>query len=226
MYKRMRLAALMIVTLLLVSACATPAQGKPQDLTGFLVKEGIALTGEMDKLAETKEYVALMSASGNIGELIDKAAAGDYTAPENAYVVKLTDGGLKKAIGAFAGEADVPENVLEILKYKVNAAMFANLINAAYGSEMVAATSLLTWGKSYIQPEGWAENTILVLEYLGELSSMVSFTQSGEGVISATSVFMKNGETDIATMLTDYLGGTGIAYEQYDAAKVQELLGK
>ena len=216
----------MIVTLLLVSACATPAQGKPQDLTGFLVKEGIALTGEMDKLAETKEYTALMAASGNLGELIDKAAAGDYTAPENAYVVKLTDEGLKKAVGAFAGEADVPENVLEILKYKVNAAMFANLINAAYGSEMVAATSLLTWGKSYIQPEGWAENTILVLEYPGEFSSMVSFTQSGEGVISATSVFLKNGEKDIAGMLEDVLGGTGIAFEQYDKAKVQELLGK
>ncbi len=216
----------MIVTLLLVSACATPAQGKPQDLTGFLVKEGIALTGEMDKLAETKEYVALMSSAGTLGEVIDKAAAGDYTAPENAYVVKLTDEGLKKAIGAAAGETAVPENVLEILKYKVNAAMFANLINAAYGSEMVAATSVLTWGKSYIQPEGWADNTILVLEYPGEFSSMVSFTQSGEGVISATSVFMKNGETDIATMLTDYLGGTGIAFEQYDKAKVQELLGK
>ena len=226
MRKRMRLTALIVLALLLLSACAAPAQGQPQDLNVFLLKEGIALTGEMDKLAETKEYTALMSASGNIGELIDKAAAGEYTAPENAYVVKLTDEGLKQAVGAAAGEAAVPENVLEILKYKVNAAMFANLVNATYGSEMVTATSLLTWGKSYIQPEGWADNTILLLEYPGEFSSMVSFTQSGEGVISAASVFMKNGEKDIAAMLEDVLGGTGIAYEQYDAAKLQVLPGE
>ncbi len=226
MYKRMRLTALMIVTLLLVSACAAPVQGKPQELNGFLMKEAVALTIEMDKLAETKEYVALMSSAGKLGEVIDKAAAGDYTAPDNAYVVKLTDEGLKRAIGMIAGETAVPENVLEILKYKVNAAMFANIINAAYGAEMVAATSVLTWGKSYIQPEGWAENTILVLEYPGEFSSMVSFTQSGEGVISAASVFLKNGETDIAALLEDILGGTGIAFEQFDAEKVQVLLGE
>lgn len=225
MHNRMRLTALLIVTLLLVSACTAPAQGKPQDLNAFFMKEAVALTVEMDKLAETKEYVALMGASGNIGELIDKAAAGDYTAPENVYVVKLTDEGLKQAIGAAAGETAVPENVLEILKYKVNAVMFANLINATDGAEMVAATSVLTWGKSYIQPEGWGENTILVLAYPGEFSSMVSFTQSGEGVISATSVFLKNGEKGIAAMLEDILGDTGIAYEQFDKAKVQALLG-
>jgi hypothetical protein len=226
MHKRVRLTALMVLAVLLLTACAAPAKGQPQDLNRFLAKEAVALTGEMDKLAETKEYVALMAASGNIGELIDKAAAGNYTAPENAYVVKLTEEGLKQAIGAFAGEADVPESVLDILKYKINVAVFANLINATYGSEMVAATSLLTWGKSYIQPEGWADNTILVLEYPGEFSSMVSFTQSGEGVISATSVFLKNGETGIAAMLEDVLGGTGITYEQFDAAKVQALLGE
>jgi hypothetical protein len=225
MYKRMRLTALMIVTLLLVSACATPAQGKPQELNVFLMKEAVGLTGEMDKLAETKEYVALMGHPETLGDH-RQAAAGEYAAPENAYVVKLTEEGLKQAIGAVAGEAAVPESVLDIFKYKINAAVFANIVNATYGSEMVAATSILTWGKSYIQPEGWAGNTILLLEYPGEFSSMVSFTQSGEGVISATSVFLKNGEKDIAAMLTDALSGTGVAYEQYDAAKVQALLGE
>lgn len=226
MHKRVRLTAWIVLALLLLAACAAPANGQPQDLNGFLMKEAVGLTGEMDKLAETKEYVALMGASGNLGEIIDKAAAGEYAAPENAYVVKLTEEGLKQAIGAVAGEADVPESVLDIFKYKINAAVFANIVNATYGSEMVAATSLLTWGKSYLQPEGWAGNTILLLEYPGEFSSMVSFTQSGEGVISATSVFLKNGEKDIAAMLTDALSGTGVAYEQYDAAKVQALLGE
>lgn len=226
MRNRMRLTALLIVALLFVSACAAPAKGQPLELDAFLMKEAVALTGEMDKLAETKEYVAIMGASGNIGELIDKAAAGEYAAPENVYVVKLTDEGLMKAAGALTGEADISANVLDILKYKLNAGVFANLINATYGAEMVAATSVLTWGKSYIQPEGWTQNTILVLEYPGEFSSMVSFTQSGEGVISATSVFLKNGEKDVSVMLTEYLSGTGITYAQYDKAKVQVLLGE
>ena len=226
MRKRVRLTASIMLVLLLLCACAAPVKAEPQDLSAFLVKEGTALTCEMDKLAETKEYVALMAASGNLGEIIDKAAAGDYTAPQNAYVVKLTVEGLLRAISAVGGEAKIPANVLDILKYKMNAAVFANLINATYGSEMVAATSVLTWGKSYIQPEGWVDNTLLLLEYPGEFSSMVSFTQSGEGVISASSVLVKNGDKDMRTMLTEYLGGSDIPFEQYDAAKVKELLAK
>ena len=226
MHKRVRLMALIVLILLLMSACGSPAKGQPQDLSAFLVKEGIALTCEMGKLAQTKEYVALMSASGNLEEIIGKAATGDYTTPQNAYVVKLTAEGLLRAIKAVAGETEIPANVLDILKYKINASTFANVINAGYGSEMLAATSLLTWGKSYVQPEGWAENAILLLEYPGEFSSMVSFTQSGEGVISASSVLVKNGEKDMRTMLTEYLGGADIPFEQYDAAKLKELLGK
>lgn len=226
MRKRLRLTAFIVFVLLLLSACAAQIKTQPQDLSAFLVKEGTALTCEMGKLAQTKDYVALMSAPGTLEEIIGKAAAGDYTAPQNAYVIKLTDDGLKRAISAFAGKADVSADVLDILKYKINAAMFANLINATYGSEMVAATSLLTWGKSYVQPEGWAENIVLLLEYPGEFSSIVSFMQSGEGVISASSVFVKNGEKDMRTLLTEYLGGIDIPFEQYDAAKLKELLGK
>ncbi len=226
MHKRVRLMALIVLILLLLSACGSPAKGQPQDLSAFLVKEGIALTCEMGKLAQTKEYVALMSASGNLEEIIGKAAAGDYAAPQNAYVVKFTEEGLLRAIKAVAGETEIPANVLDILKYKINASTFANLINAGYGSDMVAATSVLTWGKSYVQPEGWAENTILLLEYPGEFSSMVSFMQSGEGVISAYSVLVKNGEKDTRTMLTEYLGGADIPFEQYDAAKLKALLSK
>ncbi len=225
MRKRVRLTAFIVWALFLLTACAAPAK-EPWDLNGFLVKEGIALTREMDKLAETKEYVALMSSSESLEEIINKAAAGDYGAPQNAYVVQLTDDGLLRAISAFAGEANIPDPVLEILKYKINASVFANLINATYGSEMVAATSVLTWGKSYIEPEGWSDNMMLLLEYPGEFSSMVSFVQSGDGVISASSVFVKNGEKDIAALLEEYLGSAGLTYEQYEAGQLQELLGK
>lgn len=223
MRKSVRLTAFIVWALFLLTACAAPAK-EPADLNGFLVKEGVALTREMDELAQTKEYVALMSPSESLGKIIEEAAAMDYGAPQNAYVVKLTDEDLLGAISAFAGEADVPDHVLEILKYKINASVFANLINATYGSEMVAATSVLTWGKSYIEPEGWSDNMMLLLEYPGGFSSMVSFVQSGDGVISASSVFVKNGEKDIAALLTDYLGDTGITYEQYEAGQLQDML--
>ena len=67
---------------------------------------------------------------------------------------------------------------------------------------------------------------MLLLEYASEFSSIVSFVQSGDGVISGSSVFVKNGDKDILTSLGEYLGMADIEYDHYSNSQLQDLLAK
>lgn len=224
MNKKLCLIVLIIVSLMLV-ACNTHSK-KQEDLNEFLITEGVALTCDMSELAESREYLALVSASESIEKVIDKVVSQDYSIPENVYLIKLSDDILLRAISPFPGAINISDNIMDKLKYKINGSVFANMINASYGSEMIAATAMITWGKSYIQPSGWSGNMILILEYPGEFSSIVSFVQSGDGVISGSSVFVKNGDKGILTWLDEYLGMADIEYENYSSSQLQDLLAE
>jgi len=206
-------------------ACSSRSE-KPENLSRFLIAKGVAITCEMDELAESKEYIALMSASEGIGQVMEKMASQDYSIPENAYLIKLSNDILLRVISNISGEINVSDNILEKLKYKINGSVLANIINASYGSETIAAASMTTWGKSYIQPNGWSDNMVLLLEYPGEFSSIVSFAKSGDGVISSSSVFVKNGDKDILTLAGEYLGMEDIGYEHYSKSQLKDFLAK
>ncbi len=205
-------------------ACSNQSK-KPVDLNKFLINEGVALTCDMDELAGSEEYLALMSISDTIGEIIDKMASQDYSIPENVYLIKFPDDILLRVMRSFSEEVHIPNDVMEKLKHKINGSMFANIINASYGSEIIAATAMTAWGKSYIEPSGWSDNMLLLLEYPGEFSCITSFVQSGDGVISGSSVFCKkNGDKDILILLEEYLGMTDMEYDHYSKSQLQDLL--
>ena len=225
MNRKLLLISLIMLSVFMLVACSNHAE-KPEDLNGFLITEGVALTCEMDELAENKEYLALMSASEALGQIMNKMASQDYSIPEKVYLIKSPDDILLQAMRSFSGEINISDNTMEKLKHKINGSIFANMINASYGSETIAATSMTAWGKSYIQPKGWSDNMILLLEYSGEFSSIVSFVESGDGVISGSSVFVKNGDKDILTSLDEYLGMTDIEHDQYSSSQLQDLLAK
>lgn len=224
MNKKLYFTVMILSGILMLSACSGPLK-KPVDLKEFFITMGVALTHDMDELAESKEYISLMSASDTLGKVIDRMASQDYSAPENAYLLKLPDDVLVRAMQNFPTQMNISVSVMEKLRYKISGSVFASKINAGYGAEMIAAASVTSWGKSYIQPEGWSENMVLLLEYKGEFSSIVSFMQSGEGVISGSSVFVKNGDKDILTIFNNCLNTSGIEYEHYTGSQLKALLG-
>lgn len=225
MIKKIFLITLIISSVFMAADCSDYSRN-PADPGRFLITEGVALTCDMDELAENEEYLALISPSGSIRPVIDKMAAQDYSMPENAYVIKMTDDILLKLINSFSGETNISKETMERLKYKINGSIFANMINASYGSDIIAAAAMTTWGKSYIQPEGWSDNVMLIFEYPGEFSSVVSFIKSGDGVISGSSVFIKNGDIDVLTLLNKYSGMVNIKYDRYTNSELRELLAK
>lgn len=225
MNKKLCLIAVIVLSLFMLVACGNHSE-KTVELDEFLIREGIGLTCNMDELAESKEYIALMTPSESIRQITDKMASQDYSMPRDVYLIKLPDDIVLRAMSAFSGKINISDNIIEKLKHKVNGSVFANMINASHGSEMIAATAVTTWGKSYIEPSGGSDDMILLFEYPGEFSSVVSFVQSGEKVVSGTAVFVKNGDVDILTSLSEYLGTTDIDYVHYSNGQLQELLDK
>jgi len=210
--------------MLLLVCCSGGA--KPVGLDRFFISEGIALTRDMQDLAKSKEYVALMSPSESITQIMDTVASEDYGLPQNAYLITLSEDFLQRILRAYSGGKTIPGDVMEKLKQKFNGSVFASILNASHGSEIIAATSLITWGKSYIKPQGWSGNSILLLEYSGQFSSIVSFMQSGDGVISASSVFVQNNSQSVFTWFQSALSLSDNEYKRYTVDEIQELMAK
>lgn len=226
MSRKLCLAGLMCLFLFVFAACGNRSD-KPNNLNTYLIIEGVSLVCNMDDLAESEEYVSLVIGNQSIGELVDRMCSQDYSMPESAYLIKLSDDTLIQAIFNFSADFKISEEIMDKLKFKINGSVIGNMISSGYGSEMLAASALTTCGKSYIQPDGWQyDNIILLLEYPGEYSSMVSYTQSGDKVISATSIFIKNGDKDLLTLLGTLCGVEKLEYDHFSGDQLQDLLSK
>lgn len=80
-----------------------------------------------------------------------------------------------------------------------------NLINGSQGAAVLAAMNVLSSGKSYQEPKDWPGNTLVILEY-GGYTSMVSFMETGEGVISGQASLAKEGQGISTAQMLQMLG--------------------
>lgn len=199
---------------------------KSVTLEEFLLGEGIALTCEMGELAGNDEYVDLLVGGGSVRNMIDEIASQDYSMPGDIHMIKLSDDIVRRVIMANSGGTPVSDSLMDKLRLRINASLVGNLINARQGVEAVAAASVMTWSKSYIAPDNWSDNRLLILEYPGKFSSVVSFVQTGDGVITGTAAFVRNDEQGALATLNELMGTAEQEYDHYSSEQLQKLLGK
>ena len=189
-----RLLALAVAAALMLSGCggASKADGKPE---AFMRRESLALTEQIGALAANGEYVKLMTVSGELLEETEAVGAQDFTQPTAVYRIAVTDDMLP-----------LGEETMAALRSRLNAAFFANLVNGSQGAAVLAAMNVLSCGKSYREPGNWPGDSLVILEYGNGYTSMVTFMQTGEGVISAEASLAKDGEGDATALLLQLLG--------------------
>ncbi len=209
-----------------------------KDKEEFLLTESIYLTKGMDELADSEEYRSLMASTDNINQVITQIGSQNYQSPLVVYLLEFPDDILKQMSATLGIESDVlsgvSDNVLEKINYRLNASTFTAILNSSGGSENLVASSMLTWGKSYQQPKDWSKNTVVLLLYDGNYSSMVSFMQSGEGVISASANFVKNNDIleklksskDASSDLEKLIGIKEVGYKAYSYEELKNILQK
>lgn len=227
MKKTLYTIAYTILFLLLFTSCDSKSQS---DNIPFLIKESVSLTESMGTITRNSEYISLYSSDSNILNTIEQMASGNYQAPQGAYIIDISN--MSSLINTLTqldeSDISISAETLDLFSNKINAGIFANLINSQYGTSVIASSSITTWQKSYVMPDSWDGNKLIVLIYDGSFSSMISFTESGEGVISAYSIFFKYTEQDnqLKEILNLIQDSSAPNYTQLTLEELMDILQK
>jgi len=130
---------------------------------------------------------------------MEPARTADYSAPKSAYRLELPDAaGMRVLIKMMYG-GDISDTACEyVVSGFANA--FVNQFIAAEGAEVLAASTMLTYARTYEMPEDF-ENVLYVLEFEGAVIG-VTFTGGGDTTITATAKpFLSSGEVTIDGVL-------------------------
>ena len=189
------------------------------DVNDFYVDEAIKLITESGKLASDKDFISVYTTNDEMTEKVLALGAVDFNKPKDIYYLSADREQIIVNLEALAKTEGVDFSemgdvwVEHILK-RFNFSTLASLINSSYGAENLAALTILTNSRGYIMPKDFKNNFALFVQYEGDYSAIVSFSEFGDGVISANMSFVKNGDKDNVFMrmyeITSTVGEDGI----------------
>ncbi len=166
-------------------------------LENFYIDEAVKLAEKAGELAADENFVNMYVADGEVKENIQSLGKVDYSKPEKMYYITFNVDKIAEFYKGLLKEEGIEEeiDIEKILKYnRYNLSYFANTINARYGAETLAATSVLSNYKGYIMPKEFTRDFGVYLKYNSEYSVLVSYSKIGEGVIEGRINFVRNGE--------------------------------
>ena len=229
MKKNISTISMFLMVLMLLCACAdTPNNLSDMPLNQHLITKSIELTCTMDSLAQSDEYMMLISVQPELNDIIAKIGNDEYKAPNKAVIIKVSDEAIGSIIWGNIGELNLPDDAYEMVVARMYSSV-PSMINAQQGVTTLAATSVISVGKAFQQHRDFSNNTYVVLIY-DNYSSVTVFIKSGEGTISASTTFLFLPD-DIKRTVTeetaaDYLSQefniSGIEIEYIDGEKIAE----
>ena len=185
----------------------------------FYVDEAIKLITESGKLASDKDFISVYTTNDEMTEKVLALGAVDFNKPKDIYYLSADREQIIANIEALAKAEgvdikDLGEHWFEHIWRKLNFSTLASMINASYGAENLAALTILSNSRGYIMPKEFNNIFALFVQYEGDYSAIVSFSEFGDGVISANMSFVKNGDKDNVFMrmyeITSTVGEDGV----------------
>jgi len=163
----------------------------------FYVDEAIKLITESGKLASDKDFISLYTTDDEMTSQMLELGAADYSKPSAIYHLSADKEQIIANIKALAGEEIIEVDLEKLLNHKkLSFAVLPSLINASYGPQNLAALTILTNSRGYVMPKDFKNDFALYFEYDGGCSALVTFSEFGDGVISANMSFVINGDKD------------------------------
>lgn len=164
---------------------------------------------KLTELANDETYFKLIYGDDKIGEIISEWGEADIDKDSEVVVAKVNISSMVLA-ASLSGEEDfddLSEVGQEWLESRAGASI-GNVINAKSGSSTVAASAMVQYGKSYITPYEIDNQIWFVPSDEEGLAYCVSFSNSGEGVISVGVTYVYYGEEQ---SLKKAVNGSGMA---------------
>ncbi len=216
MKKYFTIVTVSVVLMVLLGGCSE----KVENADALLFTKGLELVNRMDMMAENDEYINLISASTQLGDIVREIGEGNYSEPNAVYKITIPKG---VAASVFVKDeiTEMPEELkTEIEKRFITA--ISSQINALNGSSVLAASSFVTSSDSFIH-EGLINNTLYIYLYEGEYSAIVSFFPRNENIVEAYAGFIKNdflnqisSYSEMSEWLKEY-----VPFDDYEIEKVK-----
>ena len=206
--KAKKMICTLVALVMTISLCACGGTGASGSNTSgkSLYEQGLGVISLMSEAASAEEYAGAYTGNPEILAIIQNVGAGDYTAPKAVYSLSVSDEVLLSMLGL--------ENLNGIsaeLKENLLSRSFGSLIiqiNGYAGVNNLAASSVLTLGKSFVD-SSLTEDVIYIYTFENAFPVAVTFSVGENGAVSA--------------------GGNFIMYEEFACgtlAEVQEFFSE
>lgn len=196
-----RAAALLLSLALLLEACSgqkAPAADAPEK---SLYRQGQELAAEIVEIAGTPEYLNFYTGNQEVTEILTQAVEGkDYASPKVVYSIRVPESAMESILGMM--DVQELEGLPESLRRRMYTQFFRGLpnqVNAMGGANILAATSICTATRTFVDP-AVTENLIYLYTYENGVPIVVTFLPGEGGAVSAAGTFL----------LHDNFGGYGL----------------
>ena len=196
---------------------AAESEERPEGTEGTsLYERGLAMIQRMDAMAGSDAYSGMMSSSSEVLDILDAISAGDYTKPRVVYAMKIREPETLDIALAYGNDiASLPEELKQPLRHRLVAAV-PSMMSSFNGASSLAAVSLVTSEDFFLDGDVTGEN-LYIYVYDGDYCASVLFSARGEGIVSASGMFICNDglkevtdEGAFTEWLNAYIGKAGI----------------
>ncbi len=176
-----------LIGLLMVFSLSACSNGGDNADAKSLYEQGLEVVQLMSEMTRTEEYVNIYTGDSEINAVIQKISTGDYSSPKAVYAISITDDNLA-AMADLNHLGNASEELKNFLMQRVLGSLVMQ-INGMSGAENLAASSICTVGKTFVN-ENAAEDVIYLYTYKDALPAAVTFTVGEEQAVSASGVFV------------------------------------
>lgn len=194
-------------------------QGETLEKEASSESELRAIAAEMidalSDLVSCDSYVNAMAGSTEISKVVEewKTAKVDKSLP--FYVYTIDSKALESYIGySSEGElelTDMPDNIKAYINSKYAASLISIINSSAGGVSVLAASSVVNYSKTFVPEESLADQ-MWMIPCNDLVAVCISFTNTGNGVLTATASYAAYSEEGCEALLT----GMGLSSEKME----------
>ncbi len=178
---------MMITTAIVIASLLTTSCSSKNSVS--LYQKGLELTNKMDTLAESEDYITLISMSTEMKELIKEIGDSDYSNPKTVYEIDGIDTAFMELLTQQT-EVTLNKEIENIAKIRFSTAI-ASQINAQKGSMYLATSSCITLSDNFIL-KGLEQQKTYLFIYEDGYNSIVTFIPYAENIVGATANIVIN----------------------------------
>lgn len=181
-----------------------------------LYQQGQELVAEMVEMAGTPEYLSFYTGDQEVMEILTKAVEGkDYASPKVVYSIRVPESAMESILGMM--DMQELEGLPESLRRRMYTQFFRGLpnqVNAMGGANILAATSICTATKTFVDP-AVTENLIYLYTYENGVPVVVTFLPGEGGAVSASGMLILHDSFGAYSLeeLVELLGRMGAEVE-------------